>query len=88
MQYLVEGARGPLPPSPEQAIALLEGTVIPHFEDVIRLKAEGRRPKERYSRAACRSATAPSCSSSRLPRTMKLTASSVTCLHGASSNGK
>jgi hypothetical protein len=23
MQYLVEGARGPLPPSPEQAIALL-----------------------------------------------------------------
>jgi hypothetical protein len=32
MQYLVEGARGPLPPSPEQAIALLEQTVIPHFE--------------------------------------------------------
>jgi Muconolactone delta-isomerase len=42
MQYLVEGARGPLPPSPEQAIALLEGTVIPHFEYMIRLKAEGR----------------------------------------------
>ena len=42
MQYLVEGARGPLPPSPEQAIALLEGTVIPHFEYMIRLKAEGK----------------------------------------------
>src|SRR6266403_1233609 len=42
MQYLVEGARGPLPSSPEQAMALLEGTVIPHFEHVIRLKAEGK----------------------------------------------
>ena len=42
MQYLVEGARGPLPPSPEQAIALLEEMVIPHFEYVIRLKAEGK----------------------------------------------
>jgi hypothetical protein len=42
MQYLVEGARGPLPPSPELAIALLEGTVIPHFEYLIRLKAEGK----------------------------------------------
>jgi muconolactone delta-isomerase len=42
MQYLVEGARGPLPPSPEQAIALLEGTVIPHFEHMIRLRAEGK----------------------------------------------
>jgi len=42
MQYLVEGARGPLPPSPEQAIALLEQTVIPHFEYVIRLKTEGK----------------------------------------------
>jgi hypothetical protein len=41
-QYLVEGARGPLPPSPEQAIALLEQTVIPHFEYVIRLKTEGK----------------------------------------------
>ena len=42
MQYLVEGARGPLPPSPEQAIALLEGAVIPHFEYVIKLKTEGK----------------------------------------------
>jgi len=42
MQYLVEAARGPLPPSPEQALALLEGTVIPHFEYMIRLKAEGK----------------------------------------------
>ena len=42
MQYLVEGGCGPLPPSPEQAIALLEGTVIPHFEYMIRLKAEGK----------------------------------------------
>ena len=41
MQYLVEGARGPHRRR-EQAIALLEGTVIP-FEHVIRLKAEGRR---------------------------------------------
>jgi hypothetical protein len=42
VQYLVEGARGPLPASPEQAVALLEGTVIPHFEHVLRLKAEGK----------------------------------------------
>ena len=35
-------ARGPLPPSPEQAIALLEQTVIPHFEYVLRLKTEGK----------------------------------------------
>ena len=42
MQYLVEAARGPLPASPEQAIALLEGTVIPHFEYMVRLKSEGK----------------------------------------------
>ena len=42
MQYLVEGTRGPLPPSPEQAIALLEEVVIPAFEYVGRLKAEGK----------------------------------------------
>jgi len=42
MQYLVEGRRGPLPPSPEQAIALLEGMAIPAFEYVARLKPEGR----------------------------------------------
>ena len=56
MQYLVEGARGPLPASPEQAVALLVGTVIPHFEHVMRLKAE-------CWRAACRSATVHSSSS-------------------------
>ena len=44
MQYLVEGARGPLPPSPEQAIALLEQTVIPHFEYVMRLKTVRKDP--------------------------------------------
>jgi hypothetical protein len=42
VQYLVEGAHGPLPASPDQAFALLEGNVIPHFEHVIKLKAEGR----------------------------------------------
>lgn len=42
MQYLVEAARGPLPASPEQAISLLEGTVIPHFEYMVRLKSEGK----------------------------------------------
>jgi len=42
MQYLVEGARGPLPSSPEEAIALLEGMVIPAFEYVSRLKTEGK----------------------------------------------
>ena len=42
MQYLVEGTRGPLPPSPEQAIALLEGVVIPAFEYLSRLKVEGK----------------------------------------------
>ena len=42
MQYLVEATRGPLPGSPEEAIALLEGTVIPHFDYMIRLGAEGK----------------------------------------------
>jgi hypothetical protein len=42
MQYLVEAARGSLPSSPEQAIALLEGAVIPACEYIIRLKAEGK----------------------------------------------
>jgi len=37
MQYLVEGARGSLPSPPEQAIALLEGTVIPACEYVASL---------------------------------------------------
>jgi len=69
MQYLVEGARGPLPSSPEQAIALLEQTVIPHFEYVIRLKTEGK-----IWRAACRSAIVHSCSLSRLRRMTKPTA--------------
>ena len=40
MQYLVEAARGPLPASPEQAITLLEGTVIPHFEYMMKLERE------------------------------------------------
>ena len=40
MQYLVEGTRGPLPSSPEQAIALLEGVVLPAFEYINKLKAE------------------------------------------------
>jgi muconolactone delta-isomerase len=42
MQYLVEGTHGPLPPSTEEAIALLEGVVVPHFEYMVRLKAEGK----------------------------------------------
>jgi hypothetical protein len=42
MQYLVEGTRGPLPPSRDQAIALLEGVVIPAFEYMKRLKADGK----------------------------------------------
>jgi hypothetical protein len=42
----------PLPPSPEQAIALLEQAVIPHFEYVIRLKTEG---KILLAAPACRS---------------------------------
>ena len=35
MQYLVEANRGPLPASPAEAIQVLEGIVIPHFEHVI-----------------------------------------------------
>ena len=42
MQYLVEATRGPLPASPEQMVALLEGTVIPHFDYMIRLRTEGK----------------------------------------------
>jgi hypothetical protein len=42
MQYLVEGARGPLPASPEQALDLLQGTILPHFEHVTRLRSEGK----------------------------------------------
>jgi hypothetical protein len=83
MQYLVEGARGPLPASPEQAVALLEGTVIPHFEHVIKLKTDGK-----ILAGGCRSATVRSCSLSRLRRMTKPTASFVTCPHGAFSNGR
>jgi hypothetical protein len=82
MQYLVEAARGPLPPSPEQAIALLEGTVIPHFEYMIRLKAEGK------MRVACRSAIAPSRASSRPPRTTKSPSAVTATLATTSSHGK
>jgi hypothetical protein len=82
MQYLVEGTRGPLPPSPEQAIALLEQTVIPHFEYVIRLKTEGKilaGGSPVGDRAFVFIIEA---------RMTKPTASSVICPHGASSNGK
>ena len=42
MQYLVEGARGTLPQTPEAAIALLENMVIPHFEYLMKLEREGK----------------------------------------------
>jgi hypothetical protein len=42
MQYLVEANHGPLPGSPQQALELLEGTVIPHFDYMIRLRTEGK----------------------------------------------
>ena len=40
MQYLVEARRGNLQTSPEQAISLLEGIVIPHFEHLIKLERD------------------------------------------------
>jgi hypothetical protein len=40
MQYLVEGRRGPLPASPEQALALLEDMVIPGFEYWMKLERD------------------------------------------------
>src|ERR1041384_5926249 len=40
MQYLVEGNRGPLPASPADAIKVLEGIVIPHFEHVMKLERD------------------------------------------------
>ena len=40
MQYLVEGRRGSLPTSPEQAVSFLEGIVIPHFEHVMKLERD------------------------------------------------
>ena len=40
--HLVEATRGPLPASPEQMVALLEETVIPHFDYMIRLRTEGK----------------------------------------------
>jgi muconolactone delta-isomerase len=42
MQYLVEAGHGPLPGSPQEALELLEGTVIPHFDYMIRLRSEGK----------------------------------------------
>jgi muconolactone delta-isomerase len=42
MQYLVEAKHGPLPGSAAEALEMLEGTVIPHFDYMIRLKAEGK----------------------------------------------
>ena len=40
MQYLVEANRGPLPASPTEAIQVLEGIVIPHFEHVMKLERD------------------------------------------------
>src|SRR5437762_3051362 len=40
MQYLVEANRGPLPASPAEAIQVLEGIVIPHFEHVMKLERD------------------------------------------------
>jgi len=42
MQYLVEGSHGPLPGSPQDALALLENTVIPHFDYMLKLQKEGK----------------------------------------------
>jgi muconolactone delta-isomerase len=42
MQYLVEANHGPLPRSPQETLELLEMTVIPHFDYMIRLKREGK----------------------------------------------
>jgi hypothetical protein len=43
MQYLVEAARGRLPASLEQAITLLEGTAIPHFEYMMKLERQKKK---------------------------------------------
>jgi len=40
MQYLVEANHGPLPASPADAIQVLEGIVIPHFEHVMKLERD------------------------------------------------
>jgi hypothetical protein len=43
MQYLVEATRGPpLPPSADDAIALLEAAVIPHFDYLLKLQGDGK----------------------------------------------
>src|SRR5205085_10488436 len=42
MQYLVEGTRGPLPIAADDVISLLESSVIPHFDYMIKLRAEGK----------------------------------------------
>jgi uncharacterized protein YciI len=42
MQYLVEASHGPLPATPQAAIELLEGMVIPHFDYMLKLQAEGK----------------------------------------------
>ena len=42
MQYLVEGAHGPLGGTPQEMLALLEGMVIPHFDYMLKLQAEGK----------------------------------------------
>ena len=40
MQYLVMGSGGPGPGSPEEAVQLLEGMVIPSFEYMVKLGSE------------------------------------------------
>ena len=82
MQYLVEAARGPLPASPEQAITLLEGTVIPHFEYMMKLERE----KKILAGGIPVGDRAFVCSSRPRPTT-RPTGSSATCPHGGCSNG-
>lgn len=40
MLYMIEATGGPLPSTPDAAIALLEGMVIPHFEYWMKLERE------------------------------------------------
>ena len=40
MLYMIEATGGPLPSTPDAAIALLEGMVVPHFEYWMKLERE------------------------------------------------
>ena len=82
-QYLVEATGGPGFASPGETMTVLEKGILPGFDYLLKLQAD-----KKFWPAACRSATAPLCLSSRLPRMTRPTGWCAAFPSGASCNGR